>query len=52
MFQNDASVFTMKTRSKTLPQINGIIVIFVDKRLSRKIENLSALKVVNASNTF
>ena len=52
MFQNDASVSTMKTRSKTLPQINGTIVIFVDKRLSRKIENLRALKVVNASNTF
>ena len=49
---NDASVSTMKTRSKTLPQINWDYCIFVDKRLSRKIENLSALKVVNASNTF
>ena len=49
---NDASVSTMKTRSKTLPQINWDYCIFSDKRLSRKIENLSALKVVNASNTF
>jgi hypothetical protein len=31
---NDASLFTMKTRSKTLPQINWDYCIFVDKRLS------------------
>jgi hypothetical protein len=49
---NDASVSTMKTRYKTLPHINWAIVFFVDKKLSRKIKNLSALEVVSASNTF
>ena len=50
---NDASVSTMKMRSNTLPQINWDYCIFCrQKTIKKDKKNLSALKVVNASNTF
>ena len=47
MFQNDASVSTMKTRSKTLPQINWDYCKFCRQKTIKKDSNLSALKAAN-----
>ena len=44
---NDASVSTMKTRSKTLPQINWDYFIFCRQKTIKKDSNLSALKAAN-----
>jgi hypothetical protein len=53
MFQNDASVSTMKMRSKTLPQINWNYCIFCRQKAIKKDRKLKRIEsIVNASNTF